>query len=69
MNRKLIVGLLVLVVFVVAVAYVYGGDRVPTGQSPLQKLTAKNVSVIANDFNAAKNDTRLLLFFSPTCPV
>ena len=51
------------------VAYVYGGEKVPAGQPPLQNLNALNVTNIAKEFDAAKDDVRVLLFFSPTCPV
>jgi hypothetical protein len=49
-----------------AAAYFYGGHRVPPGQSPLERLTAENVTDVKNAFNAAKDDVRVLLLLSPT---
>jgi hypothetical protein len=38
----------------------------PAAQGSIQNLTAQNVASIAGAFNAAKDEARLLLFFSPT---
>ncbi len=52
--------------FIGALLYFYGGSQAPPGQPPLQSLTTRNVAEIANAFNAAKNDVRVLVLLSPT---
>ena len=49
-----------------AMAYLYGGHHVPSGQPPLQDLTPQTVNDLKDDFNAAKGNVRLLLLLSPT---
>jgi hypothetical protein len=49
-----------------ALAYLYGGSRVPSGQAPLQSLTTENLSGIQDSFNAADGNVRVLLLLSPT---
>jgi len=51
---------------VLALVYLYSGTQVPAGQPPLENLTAQNLPDIKNEFNAAKDDVRLLLLLSPT---
>jgi hypothetical protein len=65
MRRKYIVGGPV-VILLAALAYFHGGSRAPSGQPPLRSLAAENVGEIKNEFNAAKNEIRVLLLFSPT---
>jgi hypothetical protein len=69
MNGKSIVGILIGISLLAGGAYVYGGSRVPAGQPALQRLNSRNVASIAKEFDAAKDDIRVLMFFSPTCPV
>lgn len=66
MKRKFILAVILILVLAGTAIYFYGGGRVPAGQPPLQSLTAANVSLIRNAFNAAKDDTRVLLLLSPT---
>jgi hypothetical protein len=40
--------------------------KAPAEQAPIRSLTAHNVASIAAAFNAAKDDARVLVFFSPT---
>jgi hypothetical protein len=66
MKPKYILGALVAVVVLAAVAYFYGGSQAPSGQPPLDSLTAGNLAEVKNQFNAAQDDVRLLLLLSPT---
>ena len=66
MKRKYIVSGAVGAIVVAALVYFYGGSQTPSGQPPLQSLTAQNLNELKKDFNAAKNDTRVLLLLSPT---
>ena len=66
MKRSFIPGALLAVLLAAALAYFYGGSQVPSGQPPLQSLTAQNVAEVKDRFNAAKDDVRVLLLFSPT---
>lgn len=66
MKGKYIVGAVLVALLAVAVLYLYGGGDTPAGQPPLQKLSAQNVGEIRNEFNAAKDDVRVLLLLSPT---
>ncbi|HWF46644.1 MAG TPA: hypothetical protein VG168_06545 [Bryobacteraceae bacterium] len=66
MKRKFILGAIPVLLLVAAGIYFYGGGRVPDGQPPLQSLTRANITTIRNAFNAAKDDTRVLLLLSPT---
>lgn len=54
-------GLLVALLF-----YTHGGGHAPSGQPALVNLTAQNVTAVENDFNAARDDVRVLLLLSPT---
>ena len=58
--------LILMVVLIGVSVYLYRGNQTPSGQPPLERLTAQNAASIKNAFNAAKNDIRVLLFFSPT---
>jgi hypothetical protein len=53
-------------ILLVILIYTYGGGHTPPGQPPLQTLTVQNMSEIRNQFNAAKDDVRVLLLLSPT---
>ena len=46
--------------------YFYGGHTAPPTQPALVELTPQTLSKIANAFNEAKGDVRLLLLLSPT---
>ncbi len=66
MKARHIVGAVVAALLIAAALYLYGGSQTPSGQAPLQNVTAQNVAEIKNDFNAAKGDVRVLLLLSPT---
>jgi hypothetical protein len=66
MKRKFIPGTLLTVIFVAALFYFYGGGQAPSGQPPLESVTAQNVADIKTQFNLAKDDVRVLLLLSPT---
>jgi hypothetical protein len=66
MNGKYILGALCAVVLRAVFVYFSGGGQAPSGQPPLQSLTAQNVAEVKNGFNAAKDDVRVLLLLSPT---
>jgi len=66
MKRKYVVSGAIGGVLVAALVYFYGGSQTPSGQPPLRSLTAENLNELKKDFNAAKNETRVLLLLSPT---
>lgn len=66
MKRRYIVGAVLAAVLIAALVYLYGGSQTPSGQPPLQNVTAQNVGEIKNDFNAARGEVRVLLLLSPT---
>jgi hypothetical protein len=66
MKSKYLISALLTALLVGALVYFYGGSQPPAGQPPLQSLTAQNVAEIKNEFNAAKDDVRVLLLLSPT---
>jgi hypothetical protein len=66
MKPKYILGALVTVFLLAALIYYYGGSQAPSGQPPLKSLTAENAAEVKNQFNAAKDDVRVLLLLSPT---
>jgi hypothetical protein len=66
MKRKYILGWLLAVLLLAALVYFYGGSQAPPGQLPLQSLTTQNAAAVKNEFNAAKDDVRMLLLLSPT---
>ena len=66
MKRKYLAGATATVILIVLLIYAYGGGHTPQGQPPLQTLTVQNISEIRNQFNAAKDDVRVLLLLSPT---
>jgi hypothetical protein len=65
-KRKYIVNSALGAILLAALVYFYGGSRTPPGQPPLRSITAENVNELKNEFNAAKNETRVLLLLSPT---
>ena len=66
MKRKYFIGVILVALLVVAVLYLYGGGQAPSGQPPLQNVTAQSAGEIRNEFNAAKDEPRVLLLLSPT---
>lgn len=66
MKKTYIVGALLAAVLIAAALYLYGGSQTPSGQAPLQNITAQNVAEIENDFNTANGQVRVLLLLSPT---
>jgi hypothetical protein len=66
MKGKYILATTLLLALSGALVYFYAGTQVPSGQAPLERLTARNVSDIGNAFNEAKGDVRVLLLLSPT---
>ena len=66
MKRKYIINGAIGAIILAVLVYCYGGSQTPSGQPPLRSLTAENLSELKNEFNAAKNDTRVLLLLSPT---
>ena len=66
MKRRYAVGAVLLALLAAAALYLYGGGQTPNGQPPLRHLTAENVVDIKNEFNAAKDEVRVLLLLSPT---
>jgi hypothetical protein len=66
MRRKYIPRAVVTFALVGVPLYFYGHGQVPSRQAPLESLTPQNVAGLANAFNAAKNDVRVLLLLSPT---
>lgn len=66
MKWKYLAGAMAIAILLALLIYSYGGGHTPQGQPPLQTLTAHNISEIRNQFNAAKDDVRVLLLLSPT---
>jgi hypothetical protein len=66
MKQRYIVGAVLVALLVAAGLYLHGGGQTPSGQPPLQNLTAQSVGEIKNDFNFAKDEVRVLLLLSPT---
>ena len=66
MKRRYVFGAILAAVLLAAVLYLYGGSLTPSGQPPLQNVTAQSVAEIKNEFNAAKGEVRVLLLLSPT---
>ena len=66
MKRRYIVGAVLVTLVSAAALYLYGGGQAPAGQRPLQKISAQSVGEIKNEFNAARDDVRVLLLLSPT---
>lgn len=66
MKRKYAIASLAAVIVLALLFYFYGGSQAPPGQPPLQNLNARNIAHLRNQFNAAKDDVRVLLLLSPT---
>ena len=66
MKRKYIAGAVPIALLIGAVLYLYGGGQAPSGQPPLQNLTAQNIGELKNEFNASKSEARVILLLSPT---
>lgn len=65
MKRKYVFGALA-VLLLAGLVYFYGRRQAPSRQPPIESLTAQNAAEIKREFNAAKNDVRILLLLSPT---
>ena len=66
MKRRYAIGAVLLALLVAAALYLYGGGQAPPGQPPLRNIAAEDVVDIKNEFNAAKDEVRVLLLLSPT---
>ena len=66
MKRAYIVGAIPVALLAAVVLYLYGGGETPARQPPLKNLSAQGVGEIKIEFNAAKDDVRVLLLLSPT---
>ena len=66
MKRAYIVGAIPVALLAAAVFYLYGAGQTPPGQPPMKNLRAQSIGEIKNQFNAAKDDIRVLLLLSPT---
>jgi hypothetical protein len=66
MKRKYILRGLLAALLLTALIYFYGGSQAPSGQPPLKSLTAQNLAEVKDQFNAAKDEVRVLLLLSPT---
>lgn len=65
MRFKKIAAGFVFLIALASLAYFYAASHAPLGQPSLRNLTA-NADEIKNQFNAAGNQTRVLLLLSPT---
>lgn len=66
MKRGYVFGAVVAVLLLAAFFYLYGGSQTPSGQAPLQTVTAQSLGDIKNAFNAANSEARIVLLLSPT---
>jgi len=66
MKRKYIFSAAVAVVLLAAIAYLYGGSRVPAGQPPLRRLAADSAADFTSEFNASKDQVRVVILLAPT---
>ena len=66
MKRAYIVVGILVALLAAAGLYLYSGGQTPAGQPPLKNLRAQSLGEIKNEFNAAKDDVRVLLLLSPT---
>ena len=49
-----------------AAVYLYAGSKVPAGQPPLRRLAADSIGDFTHQFNAEKDDVRVVLLLAPT---
>jgi hypothetical protein len=66
MKRAYIVGAIPVALLAAAVLYLYGAGQTPAGQPPMKNLSAQSIGEIKSEFNAVKDDVRVLLLLSPT---
>ena len=66
MKRAYIVVGILVALLAAAGLYLYSGGQTPAGQPPLKNLSAQSVGEFKNEFNAAKDEVRVLLLLSPT---
>jgi hypothetical protein len=65
-RRNYIIGAVAALVVIFALVYFYGGSQTPATQPQLVRLTPENVAQVEAEFNAAREDVRLLVMLSPT---
>lgn len=66
MKRKYIFSTVLVALVIAGVFYLYGGGQTPSGQLRLQNVTASGAGQIKSEFNAARDEARVLLLLSPT---
>ena len=65
-GRKIVLIASVAAVLIAAAWYQFGGHKTAPGQPPLAELNAGSLDKLRADFNAAAEETRMILLLSPT---
>ena len=65
MKKRLLIGVIVAVLLVVAV-YLWGPSAAPPGQAPLTTLSSANFTEFSGAFDSQADLPRLVLLVSPT---
>jgi hypothetical protein len=66
MRKRLLIGLILAVLLLLAGVYLWGPSNTPAGQPPLSVLSQPNFSAFQSAFDSAADDPRIILLLSPT---
>jgi hypothetical protein len=66
MKRQRMIVLGLAAVGFLAFYYFYGGSAAPSGQQPMIRLDAANVTTLSDAFNGSAHSVRVLVLLSPT---
>ncbi len=65
-RRRLLLAATICTIAILGGWWLFGRHEVPAGQSPLATLDAAALEILKEDFNAASDQTRIILLLSPT---
>jgi hypothetical protein len=66
MNKRLLIGVILAVILVLAGVYFWGPSKTPAGQPPLSTLSEATFANFQSAFDSAADEPRILLLLSPT---
>ena len=67
MSRNRVAAIVAALVLIAALIYFFSwGHETPAGQPKLAEVKPQNFATLADTFNAAKQDVRVLVLLSPT---
>ena len=66
MKKRLLIGIIVAALLLLAGVYLWGPSKTPAGQPPLFILSGSNFTEFQSAFDSAADGPRIILLLSPT---